>query len=48
MEAERTELSEIDLKTDNLAVTEEADVDESIPKYQKKLKDTSILRNNGH
>ena len=33
MEAERTELSEIDLKTDNLAVTEESDVDEAILMY---------------
>ena len=41
MEVELTESSEIILKTDNLAVTEEADVDESIPIYllkeQKKL-----------
>ena len=36
MEAELTELSEMDSKTDNLAVTEEADVDESIPIYIKK------------
>ena len=36
MEAELTELSEIDSKTDNLAVTEEADVDEAIPMYIKK------------
>ena len=33
MEAELTESSEIDSKTDNLAVTEESDVDEAIPKY---------------
>ena len=31
MEAELTESSEIISKTDNLAVTEEADVDETIP-----------------
>ena len=31
MEAEPTESSEIDSKNDNLAVTEEADVDEAIP-----------------
>ena len=31
MEAELIELSEMDSKTDNLAVTEEADVDEDIP-----------------
>ena len=36
MEAELTELSEIDSKTDNLAVTEEADFDEAIPMYLKK------------
>ena len=33
MEAELTELSEIDSKTDNLAVTEKADIDEAIPIY---------------
>ena len=33
MEAELTELSEINPKTDNLAVTEEAYVDEAIPVY---------------
>ena len=33
MEAELTESSEINSKTDNLAVTEEADVDEAIPIY---------------
>ena len=33
IEAEMTELSEINSKTDNLAVTEEADVDEAIPMY---------------
>ena len=33
MEAELTESSEMDLKTDNLAVTKEADVDEAIPIY---------------
>ena len=36
METELTESSEIDSKTYNLAVTEEADVDESIPMYLKK------------
>ena len=36
MEAELTELSEINLKTDNLAVTEEADVDEAVPIYLEK------------
>ena len=36
MEAEQTELSEINSKTDNLAVTEEADVDEAIPVYLKR------------
>ena len=33
MEAELTELSEINSKTDNLAVTDYADVDESISIY---------------
>ena len=33
MEAELTESSEINSKNDNLVVTEEADVDESIPVY---------------
>ena len=33
MEAELTESSEIDSKTDNLQVTEEGDVDEFIPIY---------------
>ena len=36
MEAEMTEPSEIDSKTENLTVTEEADVDEAIPTYLKK------------
>ena len=36
MEAELTELSEINSKTDNFAVTEEANVDESIPIYHKR------------
>ena len=35
MEAELTEFSETNKKTDNLAVTEEADVDESIQIYLK-------------
>ena len=33
MEAELTESSEINPKTDNLVVTEKADVDEAIPVY---------------
>ena len=33
MEAELTELSEMKSKTDHLAVTEEANVDEAIPIY---------------
>ena len=33
MEGERNDSSEIYSKTDNLAVTEEADVDEVIPMY---------------
>ena len=36
MEAELTELSEMKAKTDHLAVTEEANVDESIPIHNKK------------
>ena len=36
METELTESSEINSKTDNLAVTEESDVDEAIPIYLKK------------
>ena len=36
MEAELTESSEMDSKTDNLAVTEEANIDEAIPIYVAK------------
>ena len=36
MEAELTELSEMDSKTDNLALTEEANVDEDMPIYIEK------------
>ena len=36
MESELTESSEIHSKTDNFAVTEDADVDEDIPMYLKK------------
>ena len=36
MEAELTELSEINSKNENLAITEEADFDEAIPVYLKK------------
>ena len=36
MEAELTEASEINPKTDNQAVTEEANVDEAIPIYIQK------------
>ena len=36
MEAELTESSEIDSKNNNLAVTEEANVDEAIPIYHLK------------
>ena len=38
MEAKLTESSEMNSKTENLAVTEEADVDESILIYLKKEK----------
>ena len=48
MEAELTESSEINSKTDNLAVTEEAYVDEVIPIYLKKNENTSIPENNEH
>ena len=37
MESELTESSEMDSKNDNLAVTEEADVDEATPIYLKKI-----------
>ena len=36
MEAEHTEFSEIKSKTENLAVTDEADVDEAIQIYLRK------------
>ena len=36
MESELIELSEMNSKTDNFTVTEDADVDESIPIYLKK------------
>ena len=36
MKAELIESSEMDSKTDNFAVTEEAEVDETIPIYLKK------------
>ena len=36
MGAKLTESSEMDSKTDNLAVTEESNVDEDIPIYLKK------------
>ena len=44
MEAEMTELSEMDSKTDNLAVTEEANVDEAIPIYLKKERNTQAYK----
>ena len=44
MEAELTELSEMDSKTDNLAVTEEADVDEAIPIYLGKEQNTQAYK----
>ena len=44
MEAELTELSEINSKTDNLAVTEEENVDESIPIYRKKEQSTEAYQ----
>ena len=43
MESELATLSEINSKTDNLVVTEEANFDEAIPIYFKKItKNTSI------
>ena len=49
MEAEVTELSEINSKTDNLVVTEEADGDEAIPNLSSKgTKNTSISEHNEH
>ena len=36
MEAELTKSSEINSKTENLAVTDEGDVDEAVPIYLKK------------
>ena len=44
MEAELTESSEKNSKTDNLAVTDEADVDEAIPIYLKKNKKHKLIR----
>ena len=44
MEAELTELSEMDSKTDNLAVIEETDVDEDIPTYLKKERNTQAYK----
>ena len=44
MEAELTELLEINSKTDNLAVTKEADIDEDIPIYLKKEQKTQAYK----
>ena len=44
MEAELTESSEMDSKTDNLAVAEEANVDEYIPIYLKKEQNTQAYK----
>ena len=44
MEAELTESSEIDSKTDHLAVTEEENVDESIPISLKKEQNTQAYK----
>ena len=44
MEAELTELSETDSKPDRLAVTEEADIDEDIPIYLKKERNTQAFK----
>ena len=44
MEAELTELLETNSKTDNLAVTKEADIDEDIPIYIKNNKRQNQVR----
>ena len=44
MEAEIIESSEMDSKNDNLAVTEEADVDEATPIYLKKKRNTHTYK----
>ena len=44
MEAELIESLEMDSKTDNLAVTEEADFDEAIPIYLKKELNTQAYK----
>ena len=44
MEAELTESSEINPKTDNFVVTDEADVDEAIPIYLKKERKHKHIR----
>ena len=44
MEYELIESSEMDSKTGNLAVTEEADVDEAIPIYLKKERNTQAYK----
>ena len=44
MESELTEWSEIDSKTDNFAVTDEADVDEAILIYLKKERKTQAYQ----
>ena len=44
MEAELTESSEMDSKTDNLALTEEANVYEAIPIYLKREQNTQAYK----
>ena len=44
MESELTEWPEINSKTDNMAVTDEADVDEAIPIYLKKERKHKHIR----
>ena len=44
MEAELTEASKINSKTENLAVIEEADVDEAIPNYLQKEQKTRAYK----
>ena len=44
METELIKLSEMDSKSDNLAVTEQGDVDEAIPIYLKKEQNKQAYR----
>ena len=48
MESELTKSSEINSKTDNLAITEEAIVDQAIPIYLQKEQKTQAYKKNEH